>query len=276
MKTRSIFVCAIVGPIACIVTCAAAPIMFASANATQSAAPRMGPGSPDDPKFATFVYDVASIKPHPKGDDERFLGGYHNLPDGFSAAGITLKSLIAAAYYIGDFDEESGATGWIGDERYDVDAKFDPAVADALKQLAPSDRHLARQHMLQMFLKERVNLAARVTTKDVPAFDLVIGKNGTTLKDAPDPNETNHGVMSFSMDQGLETMTGKAVAIRMLLLRLFLSSGRPVFDKTGLTGVYDFKLQVAPERLNGAPVVPGGNAPEGGAGSAADPSGQLL
>jgi uncharacterized protein (TIGR03435 family) len=229
--------------------------------------------SANDPKFAAFVFDVASIKLR---TDNAQQYSWVPTPDGFSAKNAPLASLISWAFLPGGYDQLAGAPGWVNSERYDVDAKFDPAVADALQKLGSADRPLAVKHALQLLLKERANLVMRVTAKEVSAFDLVIGKNGTTLKDAPDPNEPGHGGTSYSTEDGLQRMTAKAVPIWDLVARLSMASGRPVFDKTGLTGLHNFSLLSTPQRMGAGTAIVGGNTAGAGRAVAADPTGPTL
>ena len=255
----------------------AVPIVFGVAVAArvvaQNTLPHTASASVGDPKFAVFTFDVASIKLR---TDNAQQYSWVPTPDGFSAKNAPLASLISWAFLSGDYDQLSGATGWISSERYDVDAKFDPAVVDALQKLGPADRLMAVKHALQLLLKDRAQLAVRVTAKEVPAFDLVIGKSGTTLKDAPDPNELGHGSTSYSTEDGLQRMTGKAVPIRDLVVRLSMASGRPVVDKTGLTGVYNFSLLSIPQRMGAGTAIVGGNTAGAGPAVATDPSGPTL
>jgi len=59
---------------------------------------------------------------------------------------------------------------------------------------------------------------------------------------------------------------------RMLIQRL----GRPVIDKTGIKGMFDFHLEFAPDETTGG-TLPGGGDPAGApADKAADPSGPSI
>ena len=66
---------------------------------------------------------------------------------------------------------------------------------------------------------------------------------------------------------GLGNASGQPVAQIVQLLAQF--TGRPVYDKTGLTGQYDFDLKWAPE--SGAGFNPFGGPPPGAQGPAVDP-----
>ena len=49
----------------------------------------------------------------------------------------------------------------------------------------------------------------------------------------------------------------------LIPLHLFIATGRPVVNKTGLTGKFDFHLEYAPEEVNGRrPLVNGQDAGE--------------
>src|SRR5580693_7471762 len=179
------------------------------AQAAAQRAPAAAPDAttPDDPKFAALAYDVASIKPHKDDNSGRSFSGSSQPDDGYSATNTTLRNLIFAAYSSASHSELSGGPSWINEDRYDVEARFDGETIEALKKLSPRERRLARQHMLQMFLKERVRVEVRLSTKEVPSFDLVVGKGGLKIKEALDPNEDGHGSAMMSMNQGMATMT---------------------------------------------------------------------
>ena len=75
------------------------------------------------------------------------------------------------------------------------------------------------------------------------------------------------------MGAGSMTVQASGVPLTNLISTLQQQLGRPVIDKTELTGLFDFKLQFSPEGLPGS-VPPGGFAPPpgiGAAGAAAPP-----
>ncbi len=65
-------------------------------------------------------FEVISIKP----SDPAATGTRVGIAPGgiFQARGVTLKGLIQQAYDVRDF-QISGGPGWIGTERYDIEAK---------------------------------------------------------------------------------------------------------------------------------------------------------
>jgi uncharacterized protein (TIGR03435 family) len=100
----------------------------------------------------------------------------------------------------------------------------------------------------------------------------VIGKNGFKLqesdtKGAPGPR----GMMRMGRGQ----FTGQAVQLRMLTQALSSQLGRPVIDRTGLTGSYDFKLEWTPDPGQSGPFG-GGGPPGADAPPPPDPNGPSL
>ena len=217
-----------------------------------------------------FEYEVASIKvakPGPAGGGFRI--GIMNAPDGFSANNVNLEMLLSTAYGVQNF-QIMGTPDWGKSERYDIDAKMDEATAEALKKMSQDDRNAARQKMLQALLAERFGLTVHRDTKELPIYSLVVGKNGSKLTEskpeAPaDPNGPPGGpsvsksadgrgipalggrggmIMSFGRGgAGVMSMSANGVPISNLVRSLSGQLGRPVYDKTGLTGNYDFKLE---------------------------------
>jgi uncharacterized protein (TIGR03435 family) len=222
-----------------------------------------------------FEYEVASVKLNRSG------GGNvssRSSDDGLTITNFPLSRLIQQAFGVPDY-QISGAPAWANSESYDINAKMEGSVADALKKLSPDDRRLARQHMLQAILADRFKLAFHRDTKELPVYWLAIAKNGPKLHEAkpgdtypngvpiPVGRSSGAGLMMMSGGAGSQTVTGQAVPISNLARSLSGSLGRPVLDKTGLTGAYDFTLTYEPDpsQLQGL---------AGGAPSAASLNGQ--
>jgi uncharacterized protein (TIGR03435 family) len=219
-----------------------------------------------------FEYDVASIKPH-KDDGSRnmMVGG---TPDGYRFINVPIQNVVQNAYTTGLQMQITGGPAWTHEIPYDIEAKFVPEVADALKKLNRDDRSFVQRYMMQQLLKERMNFAAHVETKEVPSYDLVVGKNGPKLKDY-DPNAKDNGMMRMQMDQGKMVLNAKGLQMAGLARQLGGTAGRPVFDKTGLTGMYDLTLEYARDQGLSA-TTPDGASPGAGPTMPADPAGPSL
>jgi uncharacterized protein (TIGR03435 family) len=260
----------------------AAPILFGIA----SAAPGRAQSKPEILAATTskYEYEVASIKlSKPAGANGMFMGMRYT-DDGLTAQNLSLMLLIQQAYGVGK-DRITGAPDWLNSERYDIDAKVDGAAVEALKKLSPDELKTVRQHMLQALLADRFSLTLHRETKELAVYNLVIAKNGPKLQESKpeDKGKTSDGSaasgkqaasggpmsvsggggggggksisvgtgggasVSFGGRGGLRTMSGRGVTIENLLTTLASATGRPVLDKTGLTGKYDYKLEYAPE-----------------------------
>jgi uncharacterized protein (TIGR03435 family) len=215
------------------------------------------PSQPCVPGSPGFVYDVASIKPHKSDGTGNSM--VNTAPDGYRAVSVTMQNTVLNAFYTGLQLQITGGPSWFNELRYDIEAKFVPEVADALKKLSQDDRSFVQRTMMQQVLKERTNLVAHMDTKEVPAYDLVVGKNGPKFK-ASDPNAKDNGRMMIQSNQGKTVLTAKGTAMASFARNLSNPAGRPVFDKTGLTGTYDVTLEYAQERLNATPVTGGDGA----------------
>ena len=228
-------------------------------------------------------FEVASIKVQ-KSPSPGIMFGIR--PGGrFSANGITVKFLLEQAYGVKD-SQISGAPSWIDSERYDIDAKPDEATALALDKLPQEQRREQLNRMLQKLLEDRFKLAFSRDTKDLPIYALVVTKNGPKFQEStykppanlpnspPPPPETGGPPRQGIRIDGRGQLTITYVDMNMFADVLSRFVGRPVANKTGLIGKYDFALKWTPEEGQG-PMSPGPR-PGGDAGPPADPSGPSI
>ena len=163
---------------------------------------------------------------------------------GFRATNITLRELISYAYKLHCFDEcrdfISGGPDWIASSRYDIQArppksqeKFDHSTAS---QPQNQLEQLVRQRV-QALLADRFQLVLRSDTKEGSTYALRIARNGHKLKPGTGESAVQGG--DFSLTAKNTSMEGLVVDLTSLL-------GRPVVDKTGLTGGFDFNLAWSP------------------------------
>ncbi len=88
----------------------------------------------------------------------------------WTASGITVGILIQQAYDVRDY-QISGLPSWVNSERYDIVAKAD----------TPNITRENLKVLLQSLLAERCNLKLHRETKELPTYELVVGKNGHKL-----------------------------------------------------------------------------------------------
>ncbi len=231
----------------------------AQSQATTSAAPK-------------YEYEVASIKPHKPDPSSAVVTGMTRPADGLVYTNFTLEALLRDAFVVQD-NQISGAPDWARSQGYDIDAKMDASVADALKKLNETDWIRARQQMLQALLADRFGLKVHRESRELPIYSLVIAKSGFKLQPAR-PDKVKGGVSGGApgwsqFATGGGKITGQANSITGLAESLTQILGRTVVDKTGLRDVYDVTLQWATSN-SGQPLVVDGT------GSAPDPSGPTI
>jgi bla regulator protein blaR1 len=252
----------------------AAPVLFGLANGTP---PSVAPQSADPPT-ETFSYEVASIKPEKSGS---MMFRVMNTPDGFTAT-TTVQMLIRIAYGIEE-NQISGAPGWVGSEKYEVEAKMDQATADKVRKLgAPPQAEPVRQHMLQVLLADRLKLTTHRETKELPIYSLVVAKGGSKLHEAKPGDTYPNGIKgpdgrpvppgSHFMRMGRGELTAQGLGMDDIAHLLTRQTGRTVVDNTGLKGNYDFTLHWTPDQIAPTPNGPGSAGPDSSTSSESGPS----
>ncbi len=216
-----------------------------------------------------YEYEVATILPSKPGGNGV---GLLPSPNGLIARNATLQMLVTAAYGVENY-QVSGSPSWFTSDRYDIDAKMEASVADALEKLTPAPRTIARRQMLQRLLEDRFKLIIRRETSELPVYSLVIAKNGVKIKQAKSGDTYENGLRDreghvrgagatfIGVNAGALTLTGQAVTIANLVGLLARYVDRPIVDKTGLTGNFDFFLQFTTNQ--GALQPTGGDASSG-------------
>ena len=191
-------------------------------------------------------FDVATIKPHPGPAYNR---GLMYQPDGYTGT-VMLPELMLYAYSLLNQDQVSGAPDWAKNDWFDVQVKISGADVAEMKKLSPAENNARRALMMQALLADRFKLKIHSETKQIPVYELVVTKGNSKLIDSA--TDTNP-----KLDKGKDGKPGMGIrfakdtafveAYSMSAWALFLSQpvagvGRPVLDKTGLTGTYDFNF----------------------------------
>lgn len=211
--------------------------------------------SADGQRPGNSTFDVASVKPSPpiRPGDRVYFGpprGGPGTPDPgrITWRYATLKNLLMTAYAV----ESYQVTGpdWLATERYDIEATVPPGATKDQVNI-----------MWQTLLAERFGVVLHRVPKEFQVEELVIGKNGPKLKESledlntPPPDGppvlkengelAGPGLVTTIMP-GRRGATAHSIAKAQPLSKLtaMLTNGlrRPVLDRTGLTGKYDFTL----------------------------------
>ena len=193
-------------------------------------------------------FDAATIKP--AGDRPHGWIGMQTHPDGVEFAFQTLPQMLCEAYgYTINFEGQvTGVPAWATTQKYDISAKMSPEDAADFQKLSKEDKAKRMQAMMQSLLTERFHLVLHKGSKDIPVYELVVAKGGIKMKDAatdPDPalKRGDDGKPVTQLHWGRNTTAMQAQPMSSLANILSIPAafvGRPVIDKTGLTGTYDF------------------------------------
>ena len=196
------------------------------------------------------AFEVASIRRNTSGDNGTrvgYSGGRYTMTNG------AIVNVIRSAYP-SQVSEMIGAPSWVSSERYDISA----VTEDPNAPLRP---------MLQTLLADRFKLAAHYETQERPVYSLLLARAdgrlgpalrkstvdcdavaaanrvGRTLEVAPPAN----GAPPCGMMAGGGSIRAGGMSLSVLVSNLAGPAGRPVVDKTGLTGNYEFVLSYNPQ-----------------------------
>jgi uncharacterized protein (TIGR03435 family) len=175
------------------------------------------------------AFEVATIKP--SDPEARVPIDLRVLPGGtLTVTGYTLKLLIHDAYGL-KYNQMSGGPAWTDTDRFDIAAK---AEGD------PDHDQMMR--MLQTLLADRFQLKVHREAKEGAVYALVAAKGGPKLQPAKTGEE------SFLRFYRTGVVTGQNTTMSLLADRLNdFDFGRPVLDRTGLKGNFDFKFEYGPD-----------------------------
>lgn len=184
-------------------------------------------------KPARLTFEVASIKPAKPGGRG---GGIKPMSagQGYIAENATVRLMISLMYRM-PVDKVTGGPGWLDSDLWDVEAKAD-------KQYNIDDLHAMFQHLLA----DEFKLQFHKESKEGPVYVLSVDKGGPKMKVNDSPQDFEIPVMG---GPGL-IFNGKRVPMEYLcyfLGQVMRNDPRPVLDKTGLTGNYDFTLKFLPD-----------------------------
>jgi uncharacterized protein (TIGR03435 family) len=232
--------------------CIALTLWAGPAFAQSTDAPHAG--SPAKP----LTFEVVSIRPA-NPDDKPSFG---STPDGFRMINHPLIGLFQIAYVpsaAGDSgffrgSRISGAPDWLSrSECFDVVAKV--AEADMAEWQKRASQPEMLRAMMRALLEDRLKAVVHIGNKEMQIFDLVVAKNGPKFKAAGTVDsaqlKTKHpgsiifpGGGAVAPGDGMGQMNFFGASPVTLAPILSYLSGRPVQDKTGLMGRYDFSIQM--------------------------------
>jgi uncharacterized protein (TIGR03435 family) len=100
--------------------------------------------------------------------------------------------------------------------------------------------------MLRSLLTERFGLKAHRETKDAPVFILTAASGGSKLKESVCVKDSAANACQTAEHTDRGSLTGHFVPISEFASVLESITGRPVLDRTNLTGQYDIDIRWTP------------------------------
>lgn len=193
-------------------------------------------------KKPLLSFEVASIKPVGPLDGDAIMSGKRK-PPGMSVdnALIVINSwsiiqMISSAYGVSR-NQVVGGPAWLSSlmntPRFDIAATMPEG---ATKQQIPE--------MLQALLAERFKLSAHREKRDAPAYALIVGRDGPTLKEAAPGMPESERPSTARPEDDRNSENGRiryeydSVTMEKFASLLSRNLDRPVVDQTGLKGRY--------------------------------------
>jgi uncharacterized protein (TIGR03435 family) len=197
-------------------------------------------------------------------------------PKRFAATGPTIFTLITWAYGVNithpdgcmglaQINRITGGPGWIKTDRWDIEATIPEGSPSYTQEQLRKGEYPALQKMILTLLEERLKLVVRREQKEVPAFELT-AEPGAPRFTMPatqyfrsrypggvdDPawkEEWERGRLGANLGEAGQIYVNKASMAEVSPL-LSLHTGRPVVDRTGISGLVTFFLAFNPPNYN--------------------------
>lgn len=215
---------------------ALSPLRIAAVGSTSRETLRQGNAATEKTQTAMAAssdpsFEVATIKP--SAPDER-RRGFHVAGDEFQTANTSLMDLIRFAYGV-QSTQVIGGPSWIETDRFNILAKPDVPGSPNRAQV---------QIMLRKLLADRFQLRLHRDTKELSVYELILAKNGPKLTQSPgDP--TGRPTLLLRQPGLLPARNATMEDFAQWMQSSVLD--RPVIDRTGLDGRWDFLLKWTPD-----------------------------
>lgn len=202
------------------------------------------------------TFEAASVKQNTSPESDFGVSGPR--PGGFTTTNAPLDLIIVYAFGTRT-DQVLNLPPWTHTERFDIVTKYpDGAVADPQQVML----------MVQALLAERFHLKTHTETREVSAYSLVVARRDGRLGPKLTPNTTDCAAylaerraagqivrangtgdppLCSPMVSSNQFIKASAKPIDNLAAAIAQRVGRPVINKTGLTGNFDINLEWSPE-----------------------------
>ena len=220
------------------------------------------------PSGDSYSFEVATLKQNKSGERGSFI---RRLPGGrVTVTNVPARALITFAYQLGQY-QLVGGPGWLADDKFDITAKIEGNPEwEGPGSGKPDPINVA----MRKLLAERFHLKLHTESRDLDAYALVMVKPGVTGP-ALKPSPTDCKAMAEQLRQGkkppvapppVDGITPCSIMGRFGQISfdgfpmsqaagmMVGQAGRPVVDRTGLNGNWQFLMTFAQERPVGAPI----------------------
>ena len=210
---------------------------------------------PDGTYVPTMTFDVASVRENKEADIHSGItmsGQFTPHTTNLRLVNWRIESILSAAFGINEW-QVAGAPKWPFPTVFVIEAKGDADADAKMAALQTDEQRMEQQHMFQALLEDRFKLKTHWETKEGDVYDLVVAKSGQKLGAAGSMPPSAYELKNFGdspvrqlyqrNDGRALDWIGHACPIEYLVSVLTGNFGRPVIDKTGLTGKYDFVLK---------------------------------
>ena len=198
------------------------------------------------------AFEAASIKVNKSGDVGGRFGG---RPGQIVVTNYTLRDIIRNAYGLQRY-QIVGGPDWLGQDRFDITARAPEGT--------PQPQMLT---MVQTLLADRFKLRVHRETRDLPVYGLIVARSDRRLGPKMQPASFDCAGLAAARSRGenppmpqpsgerpvcgAQANPGRLMvggyAIPDFARNLAGFAGRPIVDRTGLTGTYDFELLWTPD-----------------------------
>jgi uncharacterized protein (TIGR03435 family) len=191
------------------------------------------------PAWAQF--EVVSIHPYVSQGDPAKERSALDFPSGgrFVATNASVRKLIRVAFGV-EKERILGTPGWTDTLTYNIEAKTAGGVEVTRENLSG---------LLLPLLISRFGLQFHRETRQAPEYDLEVAKNGFRLQ--PDTSDAQSR-MSENSNGASSMMHATKLPLNALAASLARYLERPVVNKTGIAGDYDFDLRWSSDQASDA------------------------
>ena len=157
----------------------------------------------------------------------------------YVAHGYQMRVFVGAAYNLPP-SAISGGPAWLDSDLYDVLAETPGGVRPGLDE---------QMKMVRALIVDRFRLKFHREDKEMPVYAFSVAKGGSKLREsAPVTAPEGPPLLAFVIAPDAVRLPGRSATIaEMCTIFQRTALNRPVVDRTGLAGRYDFDLEFTPD-----------------------------